>query len=86
MAIGTAAALAFGMGAIGSTLVGSLAKQNPKLAAPQALPQAPNPADAAEKGQEIASKKRRAATQSVYTSPLGAAGEADVARKTLLGR
>ena len=35
---------------------------------------------------EIGKRKRAAVTQSIYTSPLGIAGEAQVARKTLLGQ
>lgn len=54
--------------------------------APIPLPQAPSPVDAQAKAQDIARKKRAEMSQSIYSSPLGLAGEADVARKTLTGQ
>ena len=53
---------------------------------PPPLPKAPDPADAAASASEVIKKKRAASTQSIYTSPLGIGGEAQVARKTLLGQ
>ena len=56
-----------------------------KISAPTPLPQPPSVENAQAKADEVGRKKRAAATQSVYTSPLGVAGEANIARKTLLG-
>ena len=53
---------------------------------PTPMPQAPTPVDASAKGEELARRKRAAQTKTVYTSPLGIAGEAQVVRKTLLGQ
>lgn len=55
---------------------------------PQPLPQAPSTSDAASKADEVVKKKRSASASQggIYTSPLGIAGEASVARKTLLGQ
>jgi len=55
-------------------------------ALPTPLPQAPNPVDSAAKAEDILRKKRALMTRSIYTSPLGVAGQANVARKTLLGQ
>ncbi len=55
-------------------------------AAPIPLPQPPTPEAAADKAQEIVRRKKVAMSQSIYTSPLGVAGEANIARKTLLGQ
>jgi len=57
-----------------------------QTAQPTPLPQPPNPVDAAAKAGEAIRKKKAAVTQTVYTSPLGVKGEADVARKVLLGQ
>lgn len=54
--------------------------------APLPLPQAPSPQAAAEKAEETIRRKKAAISRSIYTSPLGVAGEANVARKTLLGQ
>lgn len=88
MAIGTTAAVLLGLGAAGagagiSKIMGSAAKA---AVEPIPLPQPPNPEAAVDKGAEIAKKKRAAATQSVYTSPLGVAGEAALARTALTGK
>jgi len=53
---------------------------------PAALPQAPDPAAAQSKANETIKRKRANMTKSIHTSPLGIAGEAQVARKTLLGQ
>lgn len=97
MAIGTIAAIlgatAIAGAAAGTTAVISKSKSNSGGsggAAPEPnplpLPQAPKPEATAEKAQETMKKKRVAQTRSVYTSPLGVGGEADIARKTLTGQ
>ena len=53
---------------------------------PQELPQPPKAEDVVAKAEDAVKKKRAAISQTVYTSPLGVAGEAQVARKTLLGQ
>lgn len=56
---------------------------------PQPLPQAPTASGAGEKANANL-KKRKAASEeggrSIYSSPMGASGEAQVLRKTLLGQ
>ena len=89
MPVGTTAAIMLGLGGIGAGIGASkLMSGGQKQAAfsPIALPQAPNPAASADKASEIVKKKKSMATQSIYTSPLGVAGEAQVARKTLTGQ
>jgi hypothetical protein len=64
-------------------------KKTEPAPAPAPLPQAPTPEVAAEKATDTIKKKKAmlsASSKSIYTSPLGSAGEADVARKTLLGQ
>jgi len=91
MALGTTAAILLGIGAAGAgigisrSLAGSANRAN-RISSPLPLPQPPSAAAAGEKAQEVVKKKRAAMTQSIYTSPLGVAGEAQVARKTLLGQ
>jgi len=55
-------------------------------ASPRPLPQAPTPSDASDKANDVVNKIRLASQsqRGIYTSPLGIAGEAGVARKTLL--
>ena len=54
--------------------------------APKPLPAAPNVADAEAKAEESVRKRRSQQTQTVFTDPLGVAGQAQVARKTLTGQ
>ncbi len=67
----------------GGGLFGKIGNQ---IANPLPMPQAPSAMDAGDKADKIVKAKRASATQSIYTSPLGVAGEAGVARKTLLGQ
>ena len=53
---------------------------------PLPLPQAPSVTDASAKAEDVARKKRSAMSQSIYTSPLGVSGEANIVKKTLLGQ
>jgi len=80
LALGAGGAAGFGVSKLISTGVGS------KLSSPTPLPQPPSVEAAAGKAEEVTRKKRAAMTQSIYTSPLGVAGEAQIARKTLLGQ
>ena len=41
---------------------------------------------ASEQAQNVIRARRASATQTIYTSPLGIAGQANVSRKTLLGQ
>lgn len=53
---------------------------------PPPLPKAPTPEAAQDKSQDQVRRKRAAASKSVYTSPLGVGGQANIAKKTLLGQ
>ncbi len=77
------------LGGVGAGLAASKAMSGAKgggMQSPMPLPQAPSAADAIAKGDAMAARKRAATTKSIYTSPLGVSGEAQVARKTLLGQ
>lgn len=57
--------------------------------APAPLPVPPTPESSADEADKNMRKKKAtmaAGSKSVYSSPLGASGSADVARKTLLGQ
>lgn len=85
MAVGTTTALLLGGGAaFGAQKLLSGSKMPD--AQPIPLPQPPSSDAAADKGADLAKRKRLASTKSIYSSPLGIGGEADVARKTLLGQ
>jgi len=73
-------------GIIGGSLFGKMAGGKQQASSPIPLPQPPSAEAAAGKAGEVIKKKRAAMTQSIYTSPLGVAGEAQIARKTLLGQ
>lgn len=81
LAMGLGGAAAFGISKLIAGSTSKFAQQNI-----QPLPQAPKPEDSQDKAMDIARKKRAAMSQSVYTNPLGTAGEANIARKTLLGQ
>ena len=87
MVLGTTASILLGIGAIGAGVGASklLSGGSKGPSSPQPLPQPPSSAVAAEKGEEMARRRRALSTKTIYTSPLGVAGEAQVARKTLLG-
>lgn len=64
-------------------------KKEPEAPKPAPLPTPPTPEASADKADENMKKKKAtmaSGSKSVYSSPLGAAGTADVARKTLLGQ
>jgi len=78
--------------AVGAAVGGGIAKavsggkEKGGVTAPLPMPKAPDPAEAAEKAQDNIKRKKSAATQTVYSNPLGVAGEAQVAKKMLLGQ
>jgi hypothetical protein len=87
MALGTTAAILLGLGAAGGGMaVSKLSAPKQQISAPIPLPQPPSSDTVMGKAQDTIQKKRATLSQSVYTSPLGVAGEANVARKTLLGQ
>lgn len=78
-------ALAVLTGGISLALPG-MKKDSAPAPTPAPLPTPPKPEAAGAKAEDVVRKKKAAMTQSIYTSPLGIAGEAQVARKTLLGQ
>ena len=80
-----AAAIGGGIGFGASKLAGGGGSKGGGPSAPQPLPQAPTVEAAAEKADTLKRKKVSAASKSVYTSPLGVSGEANVI-KTKLGQ
>lgn len=54
--------------------------------APLPLPKPPDTAAVADQANKTIQRKKAAVSQSIYTSPLGISGQADVARKTLTGQ
>jgi hypothetical protein len=95
-ALGATAASAFAVG-LGTTAIAagagvgaaaaSGAFNKPDKSPSVSMPQAPKVGDAQAKAETMALKRRQASarTQSVQTSPLGIAGEAEVTKKKLLG-
>lgn len=88
MALGTTASVLLGLGALGGTYAATKAssKSASQASAPQALPQAPSASQANTKASENVRRKRLKQSQSVYTNPIGVGGQANIARKTLLGQ
>lgn len=84
-ALGTGAAVGIGAGGAYAASKMMSGGKDTGISSPTPLPQPPSPVDSQSKGEDIARKKKAAMSQSVYTSPLGVAGTANVARKTLLG-
>lgn len=89
MALGTTAAIMLGLGAAGaavgvSQMIGGGSKQN--ASSPIPLPQPPSQEASQSKAEDIIRRKTSSMSQSVYTSPLGVSGQADVAKKVLLGQ
>jgi hypothetical protein len=87
MPIGTTAAIMLGIGAAGAG-VAATKMMSPKMnmSQPLPLPQPPSQEVAQDKAAAIGKVKRASATQSIYTSPLGIGGTAEIAKKTLLGQ
>lgn len=88
MALGTTAAILLGLGAAGaavgvSSMMGGPQKQQ---SSPIPLPQPPSREAGQTKAEDIVKRRTAAMSQSIYTSPLGIAGQADVNKKVLLGQ
>ncbi len=58
----------------------------PEPPTPKPLPNSPKPEYSAAKAAETIRRRKANQTQTVFGSPLGLAGEANVARKRLLGQ
>lgn len=89
MGLFTTLAIAAGIGAaVGITVPKLLGGKEGKSqeSAPLPMPQAPKVEDVSDRAADIIKRKRAAMSQSIYTSPLGVAGQATVARKSLLGQ
>jgi len=84
--LATAIGIGAGVGISKAVGGGSKGGGEAPIQSPQPLPQAPEGEDAAEKAESIKRRKTQAASKTIYTSPLGVAGEAAVAKKTLLGQ
>jgi hypothetical protein len=80
------ASLIGGGAAVGASAISSRSARSSGPSAPPPLPKAPQPAKAAEQGQARARRSLASRSKTVYTNPLGLGGQADVARKTLLGQ
>lgn len=63
-------------------------KSKPSAPAPLPMPEAPKQESAQETAEKTALSKRKAISRSktVFTSPLGIGGTADIVRKTLTGQ
>lgn len=90
MALGTTATILTALAATGagfgvSKIIGGSQKQS-QPSSPQPLPQPPSPEASAAKAEDVVRKRKAAATQTIYGSPLGLSGEANVAKKMLLGQ
>lgn len=87
MALTTTTAILLGLGsAAGVGVSKALSGGVKQVSQPTPLPQPPSASDVAGKAEEAIRKKRAYMSQTVYSSPLGLSGEAQVARKTLLGQ
>ncbi len=91
MALGNVTQTFFNLGSFGLIKKGTVkgffdSRQASSDVSPQPLPQPPSADAAAKKGAETVRRRMASMTRSIYTSPLGIAGEAQVARKTLLGQ
>lgn len=68
---------------------GSDKKEEPAPAPAAELPKAPSPEASQAKAEDMNRRRKgalSAAGQTLYTSPLGVAGQAQIAKKTLLGQ
>lgn len=88
MAIATTTAIVAGLIGIGGAVAAkSIMGSGPKMdSSPAALPQPPSPDGAQAKAEAGAARRKASLTETVFTSPLGIGGEAQLARKTLTGQ
>lgn len=87
MGLGFASGFLAGKGGSGvKSIFNSIMPKAVESSGPIPLPQPPSAVDSASTGAEVIRKKKSTASQSIYTSPLGVSGEAQIARKTLLGQ
>lgn len=91
--VGITSAFAAGLGASAIAGAGAwaLTRDGKKSGSQRAgvnMPKSPTMTAAAERANTVAAERKKASarTKSVRTSPLGIAGEAEVAKKTLLGQ
>ena len=82
----TTAVLLLGTAAAASAGFAFSKSRAKKTAPPIPLPEAPDPQTAVDRASETIRRKRDAMTKSIYTSPLGVQGQAQIAKKTLLGQ
>jgi len=98
-ALGASAASAFGTGALVTGLTAASAVPGIMAATSRGggsstsfnmpeLPQSPSTSNAAAQARSEAQRRRRSMSrsESIYTSPLGISGQANIARRTLLGQ
>lgn len=74
-----------GLGIGGGALLSNQMSKQQKLPTPTPLPQPPSIEDAADKANKISAARKASATDTVFTNPIGIGGQADVAKKVLLG-
>lgn len=87
MALGTTATILLGLGSAGAGMgFSKMMARGASQAAPSPLPQPPAIGDSVAKADDVVRKKKSAMSQSIYSSPLGLAGEANIARKVLTGQ
>jgi len=74
--------------AYGGYAMGQAGKSKGAQPQPAPMPQAPKPTEARDQAMAAARSKRlsMARSKSIYTSPLGISGEAQIAKKQLLGQ
>ena len=70
----------------GATIATSFMGSKTKKQELPGLPKSPDPSEEANRAQEMANRRRAMTSKTVYSSPLGTKGQAQVARKTLLGQ
>lgn len=88
MAVSGTTAILLGLGILGTTAATMYGarQQRRAMRPPMEMPKPPDPKEAARRAEEALRTRRRRSYQSIYTSPLGVGGEAQIARKTLLGQ
>lgn len=87
-AITSAVLAATAIGAVGFGIAQAVKKPKAAAVSPMPMPAAPKVEEAAAQATAAAKTKKRAIARSrtIYTSPLGIGGEAQIIRKTLTGQ